>query len=58
MLQLARAALKPLAAASDLEGVLLCCFGHADGDIAFGLTHQTFTDDPRLHLVAFTAGKR
>ena len=47
-----------LAPPGDLAGVLLGALGHADGDIAFGLSHQPRADFPRGQLVAVLPGER
>ena len=44
-----------LAAAGDLERVLLGAFGEPDRDIALGLALQPVADDAALHLVAVAA---
>src|SRR3546814_9649090 len=45
-----------LAAAGDLEAVIIVRGGDADGDIALGLALQPVADDAALHLVAVAAG--
>ena len=47
-----------LAAAGDLELVLVLRFAHADGDVAFGFPQQAGADHPARHLVALAPGKR
>ena len=45
-----------LAAAGDLEGVLVGAFGDLDGDVAFGLAHQPVADHAARDLVALAPG--
>ena len=47
-----------LAAAGDLERVLLLALGQADRDIALGLALEPVADDAALHLVAVAARHR
>ena len=47
-----------LAAAGDVEGVLVVALGDFQRDVAFRLAQQPVADDAALHLVALLAGER